>query len=85
MLTSNVLYTFKYERKYKDPTELVYLKECTTIKSAEEEINKENSFVISVKLGIFKIFMQKLESQARTFYMIAENTQDKESWIGAIG
>ena len=45
MLTSNVLYTFKYERKYKDPTELVYLKECTTIKSAEEEINKENSFV----------------------------------------
>ena len=64
---------------------MVYLKECTTIKSAEEEINKENSFVISVKLGIFKIFMQKLESQARTFYMIAENTQDKESWIGAIG
>lgn len=85
------MHTFKSERNYKSPTESVFLKECTTIKSAEDEINKEYSFVKTLQkkiLFFFYFFLtwnQKLESAARTFYMIAETNAEKESWIGAIG
>ena len=44
-MTPTHIFTFKEERKYKNPTETVILKECTTVKSAEDEIHKENSFV----------------------------------------
>lgn len=46
MLTSYALYTFKDNFKLKDPTETILLSECTTIKSSDDETNKENSFVI---------------------------------------
>ena len=46
VLTPTHIFTFKEERKYKNPTETIVLKECTTVKSAEDEIHKENSFVI---------------------------------------
>jgi hypothetical protein len=45
VLTPTHLYTFKDEKKYKNPTEVIVLKDCTTVKSAEDEIHKENAFV----------------------------------------
>jgi hypothetical protein len=44
-LTNDAIYSFKEEKKYKNPTETIFLKEITTIRSTEEEIFKENSFV----------------------------------------
>ncbi|KAL8272194.1 hypothetical protein Esti_003859 [Eimeria stiedai] len=53
------------------PTEVLYLRDCSTVKSADEELNKENAF--------------RVDTPNRVFYLLAENTQDKESWIGHIG
>ena len=45
---------------------------CCTVKSSDEEINKQYSF--------------KLEVQGGTvFYMYASDYSEKESWIGALG
>jgi len=44
-LTPECLFTFKQEKSYKSPTEVLVLKECTTVKSAEDEIQKEFTFV----------------------------------------
>mmetsp|Transcript_18330 Transcript_18330/g.21121 ORF Transcript_18330/g.21121 Transcript_18330/m.21121 type:complete len:121 (+) Transcript_18330:23-385(+) len=71
VLTPSHLFSFKEERIYKNPTEAINLKECTTVKSAEEDIHKENSF--------------RIDSAAQTFYIQASSTSEKESWIGAIG
>jgi len=71
VLTPTHLYTFKLERQYKSPTEKILLKECTTVKSAEDEIHKENSF--------------RIDSTNAVFYIMAPTTTEKEAWIGAIG
>mmetsp|Transcript_26940 Transcript_26940/g.23801 ORF Transcript_26940/g.23801 Transcript_26940/m.23801 type:complete len:122 (-) Transcript_26940:115-480(-) len=71
VLTPTHLYSFKEEKKYKNPTEVIVLKDCTTVKSAEDEIHKENAF--------------RIDSYNRVFYIIANSGADKEGWIGAIG
>jgi hypothetical protein len=72
VLTPTGIYSFKNKDDYKSPTESIPLKDCNTIKSAEDEIHKENSF--------------RLDCQSnRIFYFIAPSNGDKESWIGAIG
>ena len=53
------------------PTESPLLRDCTTVRSADEETGKENSF--------------KVESSDRTFYLVAGSAQEKEAWIGVIG
>ena len=53
------------------PTEYLLLKDCTTVKSADDETGRENSF--------------KVESSERTFYLVASTAAEKESWIGVIG
>lgn len=53
------------------PTEYLFLRDCTTVKSADEETGRENSF--------------KVESNERTFYLVASSSSEKESWIGVIG
>jgi hypothetical protein len=53
------------------PTESLLLRDCTTVKSADEETGRENSF--------------KVESSERTFYLVASSAEEKESWIGVIG
>ena len=45
VLTPTGIYSFKNKDDYKSPTESIPLKDCNTIKSAEDEIHKENSFV----------------------------------------
>ena len=71
VLTSEILYTFKEEKSYKNPTEIIKLQNCTTIKSAEDDTKKENSF--------------RLDCGDRIFFIIANSNNEKESWIGAIG
>jgi hypothetical protein len=71
VLTPEHLFTFKNEKSYKSPTEVLVLKDCTTVKSAEDEIHKENTF--------------RIDSYNRTFYIQASTSSEKESWIGAIG
>jgi hypothetical protein len=44
---------------------------CSTVKSADDEINKEFSF--------------KLDIGGTTFYFHAESYEEKEGWIGALG
>lgn len=53
------------------PTEYLMLRDCTTVKSADEETGRDNSF--------------KVESSERTFYLVASSPAEKESWIGVIG
>lgn len=50
VLTYRTLYTFKDSKVYKDPTEIVSLRDVNTIKSSDDETNRENSFVIIIKI-----------------------------------
>ena len=45
MLTKNYFVSFKEEKNYKNPTEVVPMNTCCTVKSVEEEVNKPNAFV----------------------------------------
>ena len=73
VLTPNGIYSFKAQTEdYKNPTESIPLKDCSTIKSAEDETHKENAF--------------RLDCQSnRIFYFVAPTSSEKEGWIGAIG
>lgn len=53
------------------PTEYLLLKDCTTVRSADEETGKDNSI--------------KVESPDRTFLLVASSPEEKEAWIGMIG
>ena len=50
VLTKTHIYTFKKERVYDKPTETLVLKFCTTVKSAEQELNKQNNEINLLKL-----------------------------------
>ena len=45
VLTKNYFVSFKEEKNYKNPTEVVPMNTCCTVKSVEEEVNKPNAFV----------------------------------------
>ncbi len=45
VLTKKYLLSFKDEVSYKDPTEVLEMLYCTTVKSADDESYKHNSFV----------------------------------------
>merc|ERR1719424_366650 len=71
VLTPQYLCTFKAEGQYRNPTEAIRLRECSTVKSAEEETGKENSF--------------RVDTPNRVFHLIADDATAKEAWIGHIG
>ncbi|CAD8085252.1 unnamed protein product [Paramecium primaurelia] len=71
VLTTTTLYSFKAEKQYSNPTEIIQLSTVSTIKSCQEETNKENTF--------------KIDTPDQTFFLQASNNQDKEGWIGAVG
>lgn len=71
VLTSTTLCSYKSERVYDNPTERVVLKECATVKSAEDDTNQPFSF--------------RVETAARVFFFVANDAAEKEAWIGAIG
>mmetsp|Transcript_13392 Transcript_13392/g.22015 ORF Transcript_13392/g.22015 Transcript_13392/m.22015 type:complete len:121 (+) Transcript_13392:48-410(+) len=71
VLTPQYLCSFKAEGELRNPTEMVRLKECSTVKSADEDTGKENSF--------------QVVTQDRVFYLIAPSAAEKEAWLGNIG
>merc|ERR1712157_429217 len=44
VLTQQFFCSFKTMGDYRSPTEVIRLSECSTVKSCEEEIGKENAF-----------------------------------------
>lgn len=72
VLTPRQLCSFKEPQNYRvSPTERVWLKDCSSVKSAEEETRQLNGF--------------RLDSGGRVYYFYTDEQQDKEAWIGAIG
>ena len=72
VLTPRFLFTFKNQQGYREsPTERLRLKDCGTVKSAEEELKKEFAF--------------RIDTQDRIFFFRALDSPDKEAWIGGIG
>ena len=71
VLTKDHLLTFKEKGNYTAPTEAIKMDTCSTVKSSDDEINKEFSF--------------KLDINGVTFYFYAESYEEKEGWIGALG
>mmetsp|Transcript_11078 Transcript_11078/g.21437 ORF Transcript_11078/g.21437 Transcript_11078/m.21437 type:complete len:120 (+) Transcript_11078:89-448(+) len=71
VLTPQYLCSFKTQGENRNPTEAIRLRECQTVKSADEDTGKENSF--------------RVDTPGRVFLLIADTTADKESWIGHIG
>mmetsp|Transcript_87129 Transcript_87129/g.247032 ORF Transcript_87129/g.247032 Transcript_87129/m.247032 type:complete len:128 (-) Transcript_87129:157-540(-) len=71
VLTSQYLVSYKTEGVYRGPTEAVRIRECSTVRSAEEDTGKENSF--------------RVDSPDRVFYLVADSNKEKEAWIGQIG
>ena len=45
VLTKTHILSYKEEKVYKYPTEIIPMNTCCTVKSVEEEINKPNAFV----------------------------------------
>jgi hypothetical protein len=72
VLTPNYLLTYKSQTMdYRNPTEVIKLRECSTVKSADDDTDRQNAF--------------RVDSSSRVFLCIAESPQEKESWIGHIG
>lgn len=71
VLNNTHLCTYKTERSYTSATESILLKDCATVKSAEEDTNQPFSF--------------RVDTSGRVFFFVAQDAADKEGWIGAIG
>lgn len=54
-----------------EPHGLIDLKDCLTVKSAEEKCGKAHSFEVA--------------TPEHTYYMFADDEAAKDEWIGAIG
>ena len=70
VITKTQLMTFDSENINEAPTEILYIKYCNGVKSAEEETNKENSLCI--------------DYQGTLFYFYADSAEEKTKWIGII-
>lgn len=71
MLQDSILYSFKRERDYTDPTETIDLRIFSSVKSSEDYTNRPHSFDVY--------------SADMVFSMVAASEADKEDWIRAIG
>eukprot|EP00929_Paragymnodinium_shiwhaense_P122435 TRINITY_DN95167_c0_g1_i1.p1 TRINITY_DN95167_c0_g1~~TRINITY_DN95167_c0_g1_i1.p1 ORF type:complete len:122 (+),score=26.71 TRINITY_DN95167_c0_g1_i1:90-455(+) len=71
VLTPQYICSFKEQGDYRKPSEVLRLRDCSTVKSASEETGKDDSF--------------RVDTPARVFYLIAESGAEKEAWIGQIG
>lgn len=77
VLTKDCLCTFAHgpQEVYRcsEATELVFFGHMMTVRSAEQEIGRENSFCL------------QRQKDAKFFYFIADSSNEKEGWVGAIG
>lgn len=72
VLTPGSLFTFKAPNAYTTtPTENIAIRDCINIRSAEEDVNNENSF--------------RVDTRGYSFFFLCESAAEKELWIGAIG
>jgi len=71
VLQDSNLYSFKKEKDYKDPTEIIDLRVFSSVKSSEDYTNKQHSFDVY--------------STDMVFSMVAATENEKEDWIRAIG
>eukprot|EP01056_Protomagalhaensia_sp_Gyna25_P003599 Protomagalhaensia_sp_Gyna_25__3598@NODE_3234_length_668_cov_2_697933_g2710_i0_p1_GENE_NODE_3234_length_668_cov_2_697933_g2710_i0NODE_3234_length_668_cov_2_697933_g2710_i0_p1_ORF_typecomplete_len131_score11_61PH/PF00169_29/2_8e21PH_9/PF15410_6/4_1e09PH_11/PF15413_6/2_2e05PH_13/PF16652_5/4_8e06PH_8/PF15409_6/9_6e06PH_3/PF14593_6/7_4e05PH_15/PF17339_2/0_0015PH_6/PF15406_6/0_036PH_4/PF15404_6/46PH_4/PF15404_6/5_3_NODE_3234_length_668_cov_2_697933_g2710_i0176568 len=71
VLTKTHLCSYKQPGHYEHPTEVLPLAHCTTVKSADDDVQKANVF--------------RVDTPTRVFLLVASSMNDKETWIGAIG
>jgi len=72
VLTPRFLCTFKKQQDYRSsPTEKITLQGCSSVKSAEDDVGRADSF--------------RVDTNGRTYFFTAKDTAEKEGWIGAIG
>mmetsp|Transcript_147349 Transcript_147349/g.270669 ORF Transcript_147349/g.270669 Transcript_147349/m.270669 type:complete len:241 (-) Transcript_147349:54-776(-) len=70
VLTPQYLCAFKTESDQQKVTEFIYMNECSSVKSVDQETGKENSFCVI--------------TPARTFFLIASSPAEKEVWMDDI-
>lgn len=56
-----------------DATEMVFFGHMVTVRSAEHDTGKENSFCL------------QRQKDGKFFYFVADSSNEKEAWVGAIG
>ena len=61
VLTKTHVLSFAEERVYKNPTEVIPMSSCQTVKSVEEEINKQNAFLSAQEGDNHCVFLMCLE------------------------
>jgi len=71
VLQDSTLYSFKKEKVYDDPTEIIDLRIFSSVKSSEDYTNRTHSFDVY--------------SSDMVFSMVAASESEKEDWIRAIG
>jgi len=71
VLQDSTLYSFKKERVYEVPTEIIDLRIFSSVKSSEDYTNRQHSFDVY--------------SSDMVFSMVAGSEAEKEDWIRAIG
>merc|ERR1719390_345210 len=71
VLTPDRLYSFKREKQYSDPTEEIDLRQCGTVKSADDLTNRQYTFTVQVP--------------ERNYFLIAANDAERNEWVAAIG
>ena len=71
VLMPDRLYSFKGEMQYTDPTEEMDLRQCDTVKSADDLTNRPFSFTVQVP--------------ERNYFLAAMSDADRNEWVAAIG
>ena len=74
VVTKQFICSYAYpgeERVGKTPTEFLAIRDCATIRSAEDETGKPNCF--------------RVDSTSRTLFLVAHSKEQKELWVGVIG
>lgn len=70
VLTSQFVCSFKYQGNYQRPTEIMKLSEILSVKCAESETGKTHSLAV--------------QSDDRTFFLIASSAEEQEEWTASI-
>ena len=75
VLTKKHLLTFKDELSYKNPTEVIEMQECKTVKTADEESYKPNSLVsYSQPALLIKLFLETGSGRVNILHVCGERT-----------
>ncbi len=70
VLTKFYLMTFESEDTSKTPTEVIIVKYCNAVRSADDDTKKQNSF--------------RLEAEGVVYFLYADSKADKDQWVAAL-